>query len=141
MTTASEYKKNKQYYTKYNHTYYEKNSADVKKRSNAYYKSHLESGRLNRRFYYLRRCGVSEAEIARVAEALKKHTRCDICGVKKPGGRGEWHIDHDHVSKTFRGILCHKCNAGLGAFGDDFKKVQLAAVYLLRDKNRLENEK
>ena len=42
------------------------------------------------------------------------------CGVIAPGGRGTWHIDHDHTTGRVRGLLCHHCNTGLGKLGDDY---------------------
>lgn len=63
---------------------------------------------------------------------------CAICRGSSPGGRGAWHIDHDHACcssvKTcgacVRGLLCHRCNLGLGLFGDDREKLAAAIRYL-----------
>ncbi len=40
------------------------------------------------------------------------------------------HIDHDHSDGSFRGILCHLCNVGLGAFKDSPERLSLAIGYL-----------
>lgn len=55
---------------------------------------------------------------------------CAICKTTIPGGTGTWHVDHDHVTKEVRGILCHNCNRGLGFFNDDIKRLKDAALYL-----------
>lgn len=38
--------------------------------------------------------------------------------------------DHDHVTKSFRGWICGRCNRGLGYFGDAYAGVARAAAYL-----------
>ena len=40
-------------------------------------------------------------------------------------------IDHCHDTMALRGILCRKCNAGLGQFKDDPRLLQRAAKYLV----------
>lgn len=51
---------------------------------------------------------------------------CRIC--KETLGRV--HIDHDHKTGAVRGLLCHKCNVGLGHFRDDPALLREAAIYL-----------
>ena len=41
------------------------------------------------------------------------------------------HIDHDHITGAIRGMLCFRCNAALGQFGDDPETLLRAARYLL----------
>lgn len=60
------------------------------------------------------------------------------CRVDTPGGKGTWHIDHDHsccpgtksCGKCIRGLLCSRCNAGLGNFGDDTARLYGAIDYI-----------
>lgn len=54
---------------------------------------------------------------------------CEICGVVF-NSKTHKHIDHDHTSGKIRGCLCNKCNMGLGSFGDDIIKMELAINYL-----------
>jgi hypothetical protein len=59
-----------------------------------------------------------------------QHGLCAICRSASPQGRGRWHIDHDHVSGQFRGLLCNNCNRGIGYFGDDPDIIRAAADYV-----------
>lgn len=60
---------------------------------------------------------------------------CDICGTDKSGYSGRnMCIDHDHKTGIVRGILCQKCNVGLGNFQDN-PNLLLSAVKYLQNKN------
>lgn len=57
---------------------------------------------------------------------------CGICGTAEPGGRGRFHVDHDHSAGTIRGLLCNGCNIGLGHFHDNIESLAKAIQYLDR---------
>ena len=76
-----------------------------------------------------RRYGVSPAEFQQLLGA--QQGRCAICGVAEPGGRdGTWHLDHDHRTDKPRGVLCARCNVGLGHFRDNVVTLRAAVAYL-----------
>ena len=51
--------------------------------------------------------------------------RCAICGVRPD----VLYIDHDHITDEIRGLLCRKCNFGIGLFGvDEHEAVFLKAA-------------
>lgn len=41
-------------------------------------------------------------------------------------------VDHDHITKQVRGLLCSSCNLGLGHLKDDYEVVLAAANYLIQ---------
>lgn len=61
---------------------------------------------------------------------VAQRSRCAICRTDSPGGRGTFHVDHDHVTGRVRGLLCHGCNTGLGLFGDSPTRLLQAATYV-----------
>ena len=69
----------------------------------------------------------------------KQGNGCAICGTPEPGGRGKFHVDHDHfccpTDKTcgecIRGLLCSPCNVRLGVL-ENTLWVQKAYDYLRR---------
>lgn len=57
---------------------------------------------------------------------------CAICGGPPVGPGGRYHVDHDHVSGSVRGLLCGTCNTGLGQFKDSSELLSKAVAYLKR---------
>jgi hypothetical protein len=55
---------------------------------------------------------------------------CAICKTNTPGGRGQFHADHDHKTNQPRGVLCHNCNVALGNFQDNTEILRAAIEYL-----------
>ncbi len=72
------------------------------------------------------RYGITSEEYRNVLQ--KQDSKCAICGAV-PGKRS-LHVDHDHETGKIRGLLCHKCNVGLGHFSDDPNLLIKASKYL-----------
>lgn len=57
---------------------------------------------------------------------------CAICRADEAGGKGGWHVDHDHATGKIRGLLCQNCNLMLGNAKDDPARLQAAITYLAK---------
>jgi Recombination endonuclease VII len=62
--------------------------------------------------------------------------RCAICNTDDFGKRSS-QLDHDHKRGTFRGVLCFRCNVGLGAFCDSQELLTAAISYLKTSLSRV----
>lgn len=57
--------------------------------------------------------------------------RCALCRSDKPlSVSGRFHIDHCHDTDRIRGLLCAKCNLGLGSLGESPQLLMRALDYL-----------
>lgn len=59
--------------------------------------------------------------------------RCAICSQPLIFPARDTCIDHDHETGRLRGILCRKCNSGIGFLRDSVETVRSAAAYLERN--------
>lgn len=55
---------------------------------------------------------------------------CAICRRTLIRTRKQTHVDHDHATGRVRGVLCNRCNKGLGYFEDDPAALATAAQYV-----------
>ena len=98
-----------------------------------YYKNHEKSKK--DALYYKRTenygCGANEYF---EAQKKKQKNRCAVCG-GPPDGRWKT-LNQDHKGDQKRGLLCTKCNRGLGLFKDSPKIVKNAFNYLNRWKKK-----
>jgi hypothetical protein len=76
--------------------------------------------------------GITIADYERMLEA--QGGRCDICRTDDPGqnqeSRYSFHVDHCHETGVVRGLLCDRCNRGLGFFFDNADRLSAAVLYL-----------
>ncbi len=72
--------------------------------------------------------GITEVEHENMLE-LQQYL-CAICK-KELYPRRDTHIDHCHTTGKVRGILCSKCNTGLGMFNDSIETLLNATDYLV----------
>lgn len=93
--------------------------------------SHTRNRKLNpgKEFQQHRRrvYGIAPEDFEQVV--LNQNKKCAICKVpftKTP------HLDHDHSTGKIRGVLCGKCNVGLGLFKESPQILVDALLYLNR---------
>ena len=74
--------------------------------------------------------GISKKQYKDMEE--KQKGLCASCGQKPKnrGKNGSFVVDHCHATGAVRGLLCAKCNAGIGFFDDDPALLLLASAYL-----------
>lgn len=79
----------------------------------------------SRHYHLKRRYGIGAAEVDAMIKS--QGGLCPVCR-QSPAV----HVDHNHVTKKVRGILCEPCNGGLGQFKDDPQRIRRAIDYLQR---------
>lgn len=82
-------------------------------------------------FSYAKQCNVKKwygVTLEQYYEAMATSDSCEICGVKEG-----LCYDHDHTTMAFRGVLCSKCNLGLGKLGDNLESLLKAVKYLSKE--------
>jgi hypothetical protein len=76
-----------------------------------------------------RRYGISKEKFDSMMET--QENRCAICKTDKPStAYGIFYVDHCHKTGAIRGLLCHKCNTGIGLLNDDPSILESAILYL-----------
>ncbi len=125
-------------------TYYEKNREQVKARARAYYYENREkiraqqnaklkdpSFQLAARNYQLKKTfGLTPEQYDQML--AEQGGGCAICGTTNPSTARIKHfvVDHDHNTQKIRGLLCAKCNLGIGNLREDPEILSRAAEYL-----------
>jgi Recombination endonuclease VII len=95
-------------------------------RRRAYHRAHKHEISVRRQGGHLkRRYGISRADYA--ALLARQGGVCAICG--KPPEKTLC-VDHCHSTGRIRGLLCRKCNFGLGCYAEDQAAMIAALAYL-----------
>ena len=80
-----------------------------------------------------RQYGITLAEYNAMLE--KQDYKCAICGNEDEVEGRRLAIDHCHTKGNVRGLLCGKCNRGLGLFYDNLDLLEKAKDYLIKYAN------
>lgn len=75
----------------------------------------------------LRKLGMTENDYDKLL--IFQNNCCAICG-RNFNDVGAIHLDHNHKNNKPRGMLCSRCNNGLGMFEDDINMFSKVIKYL-----------
>ena len=68
---------------------------------------------------------------------------CAICGspetAKQNGTLRRLAVDHNHLTGSYRGLLCMRCNTAIGKFKDDIAIIRRAVQYLEKNRDPRDN--
>lgn len=108
--------------------YYELHKEEIKQKNKIYYQLNIERLREQRRDRdYKRLYGISFTQKQQLF--IGQGEKCLICKKSILNIRLAF-VDHDHVTKKVRGILCPRCNWVLGAVQDNTQLLENAIKYL-----------
>jgi len=126
--------------TEYQRQYYERNREAKKASSRSYYAAHKVQFKaygqspkrkvVRRKYELKKRYGLTVEQFDTMLAA--QGGKCAVCRSPEPGGKGTWHVDHDHSTERVRGILCHGCNTG-SKLTDDPALLRAKANYLEKE--------
>ena len=117
-------KKVKEYNKQYNY----KNKIELNKCSRKWRMNNKgKANKSNRKWRLLNLFGLTEEQYDLIL--IKQGGRCAICK-KECTPKKRFAVDHNHMTKRVRGLLCDWCNRGLGLFKDDILRLESAIKYL-----------
>ncbi len=116
------------------------NPEKTKKHQRDFYYRHKQRMQLKRTKRGLSQYGLSLKDYDNMLEA--QDFRCKICGSTNPNGnentmskKTRFSVDHCHTTGKVRGLLCTKCNSGIGMFNDNISLLTAAISYLKETQN------
>lgn len=137
LEKQAERKEERQAYMKvYVRKYYQNNKEKVLARTKEWAINNPEKRKVAARRY----------ELGKIGWTLEMYDACfveqnGLCKICKQSVEGVLDADHEHVEPPKpRGLLCHLCNIGIGAFKDDPKRLEEAAKYLRKYSECLEEK-
>lgn len=122
------YAANKERKLAYNREYEAQNRDRRNAIARKFYRNNAERLRLES---VARRYGLTPAQLAELRQS--QFNRCGIC-TREFGPVFRPEVDHDHATGQVRGLLCCRCNKGIGQFGDNPEHLDNAAIYLRKAK-------
>ena len=107
-------------------TWYQRNKAKVLKQVKQWKKANPN---YDKDWIRQKRYGLAPEQYQQLLQV--QNNQCAICKIDLTTAIK--HIDHHHELNHIRGILCHKCNMGLGLFQENPTLLDAAKTYLMRE--------
>jgi hypothetical protein len=99
-----------------------------REQASRWYAENKERGRQTRRAWkLLKKFAVTEADYQRMLEQ-----QGGVCAICRGTQTVRLAVDHSHKTGDTRGLLCRRCNLGLGFFDDSPGTLMAAIAYLAR---------
>lgn len=108
---------------------YIKNRDSIRKKSSEWRKNNPEKvhlGKIKRKF------GITEEQYLLLRKI--QEDECAICGRSEDYQR--LGVDHNHKSGQIRGLLCARCNTGIGSLQDSVILLENAIIYLKKHEQK-----
>jgi hypothetical protein len=99
---------------------------------------HNDKRTANGRYDICKQCRVIHRNITKISDQQydsllqAQNNSCAICGIHTSETERGLVVDHNHQTHKIRGLLCTRCNVGLGYYGDDTTKLSMAIEYLIK---------
>ena len=94
----------------------------------AYARKYHKKYPLKRRIKTLSKHGLTMDDYALLME--QQNGLCAICGIPQVEMNRKFYVDHCHETGKVRGLLCIKCNTGIGNLNDNLQVLKNAVTYL-----------
>lgn len=112
-----------------NMRWYEKNKDVTIIRSKKWAEENKERNQYHRwKIKLKKKYGLTPEGYIRLLEL--QNYKCKICGIPHHENNRKLAVDHCHKTNKIRGLLCKKCNGGLGIFDDKIESLEKAIDYL-----------
>lgn len=92
-----------------------------------YYSRNKEYAFLNYRKNLFKKYGISNEEFEKMSD--QQNGKCSICLQPNANGK-KLSVDHCHKLGKVRGLICNRCNLGIGNFRDSIGILKKAIEYL-----------
>lgn len=107
------------------------NPTKVSAQNKRNYSKQKSAARVRNRLWYEQNRGALRVKRGLPAPTRPEPAVCELCGGAN-ARRKALALDHCHVTGHFRGWLCIRCNAAIGALGDSIEGLLRAVEYLRR---------